>query len=218
VIFPQFADQGPGPRHGLARTRRWQLVQQDRGPQDALATLRLLSDADTRAAWPYDFALELTVRIQGQELETELAVENTGDRTLHFQAALHSYWRVADSGRISIEGLQDRPYRDAASGASGVQHSRCLELLPGRAIDRIVGGPARPVVLSDLEGGQSLWIASDALPDVVVWNPGPHHALADLPAEDWQRFVCVESGAIESPVELPAAETWAVRQRVQASA
>ena len=217
VIFPQFADQGPGPRHGLARTRAWQLVQNERGRDDAIATLRLDSNAETQSAWPHDFALELTVRIQGAELELELAVENTGARPMQFQAALHNYWRVADSAQTSVDGLQDRPFRDAASGTEGVQYSRRLELLADRAIDRLVGGPPSPLVLSDLQSGRSLLIEPEGFDDAVVWNPGPQHALADLPADDWRHFVCVELGQILQPVDLLAGESWFARQRVRAA-
>lgn len=217
VIFPQFADRGPGPRHGLARNRPWQAIQQETGRDDALATLRLEDDADTLAQWPHRFALELTVRISRQVLEMELAVENLGSGPMQFQAALHSYWRVADAGRVVVDGLQDRPYRDAASGMDGVQHSRRLELLSGRAIDRCVGGPGGPLGLTELDSGRALMLEPEGFDDAVIWNPGPAHGLPDLPPEDWRRFVCVELGQIERPATLLAGETWCARQRVSAA-
>lgn len=217
VIFPQFADRGSGPRHGFARTRAWQAIQQDIGRDDALTTLRLEADEATRMLWPKRFALELTVRISRQVLEMELAVENLDSEPIEFQAALHSYWEVADAGRVVIDGLQDREYRDAATGAAGVQHSRRLELLSGRAIDRCVGGPGGPMVLTELDSGRALMLEPEGFDDAVIWNPGPAHGLADLPAEDWRRFVCVEVGQIERPATLLAGETWCARQRVSAA-
>ncbi len=216
VIFPQFAAQGPGPRHGLARTRPWQLLQQERGRDDALAVLRLEDDAATREAWPHAFALELTLRIAGARLEMELAVENRGTQAVEFQAALHSYWRVGAAGQVVIDGLQDRRYHDSLRQVDGVQHSRRLELLEGQAIDRIVYGPAAPLRLLDFSSGvtRSLLIESEGFDDAVVWNPGPAHGLADLPAEDWQRFVCLELAQIEHrPLLLPG-EEWLARQSV----
>lgn len=218
VIFPQFAAQGPGPRHGLARTRAWTCVQQESSAHDALAVLRLEDDADTLRAWPHAFALELTVRIAGARLEMELAVENRGEARFSFQAALHSYWRVQDLARVQIEGLQDRRYLEADTGLEGVQHSHRLELLPGKAIDRIVYGPAAPLRL--VEQGEAstrrLVIETEGFDDAVVWNPGADHGLADLPPDDWRHFVCVEAAQIDHPPVLEPGEEWVARQSLTA--
>jgi len=218
VIFPQFGEQGDGPRHGIARTRGWELVQQETGPKDALAVLRLQDDADTLRAWPQAFALELTVRIAGRTLEMELAVENCGEARFSFQAALHSYWAVEDAARVVIEGLQDRRYLDSLRGEEGVQHSHRLELLQGQAIDRIVYGPAAPLRLIELgeTGSRRLLIESEGFDDAVVWNPGPEHGLADLPGEDWRRFVCLELAQIEHRPVLDPGEEWVARQTLTA--
>lgn len=125
VVFPQFAAQGPLPRHGLVRTRDWQLVQR-RDDDLAMAVLRFESDAQTLAQWPHAFALELTLLAQGRSLEIELAVQNTGETDFEFQAALHSYLRVGDVAQCMVEGLRDRRYVDSAQGREGVQHSSHL--------------------------------------------------------------------------------------------
>jgi len=212
VVFPQFAAQGPLPRHGLVRTRPWQLIQQDGRGADAMAVLRCESNLETLAQWPHAFALELTVRIEGVVLEMELAVENLGERAFEFQAALHTYWRI--DGMATIEGLRDRPYREA--GHEATQHSHTLELLPGRAIDRIVGGPAGPLRLNDLQAQsqRSLLIEPTGFDDVVVWNPGPGHGLPDLPDEGWRDFVCLEVGQINRPARVEPGESWCAMQRV----
>src|SRR4051812_22855354 len=56
VIFPQFAAEGPLPRHGFARTSEWTLlgVQQTEG--NALASLELRDSPDTLRIWPASFA------------------------------------------------------------------------------------------------------------------------------------------------------------------
>lgn len=214
VIFPQFAEQGEGPRHGIARTRAWELVQQEASAQDALAVLRLQDDAETLRAWPQAFGLELTVRLAGRTLEMELAVENRGAARFAFQAALHSYWAVEDAARVVIEGLQDRRYLDSLRNEEGVQHSHRLELLSGQAIDRIVYGPAAPLRLVELgeRSTRRLLIETEGFDDAVVWNPGATHGLADLPADDWRRFVCLELAQIEHRPVLDPGEEWVARQ------
>lgn len=214
VIFPQFAEQGAGPRHGFARTRTWNLVQQEQGKRDAMAVLRLEHDAETQKSWPHEFALELTVRIEGRQLDMELSVENLGEDSFEFQAALHSYWRIEAGSRAVIDGLQDRRYLDSIRGQEGVQHSRRLELLAGQATDRIVYGPAAPLQLLELGATETrtLLLHSEGFDDAVVWNPGPAHGLKDLPADDWQRFVCLEMAQIEHRPRLRPGEEWVARQ------
>lgn len=215
VIFPQFAEQGPGPRHGLARNRPWQVVQQDRGRDDALLVLRLQDDEATRAAWPHAFALELTVRLTAQQLDLELAVDNLGDQPFDFQAALHSYWRVDALTHTVVQGLQGCRYQDqVAGGAEGVQHSSRLELLGQGPIDRIVHEVPGGLGLTEMgpPPARRLALAFEGFEDAVVWNPGPQHELSDLPADGWQHFVCLEAAQIQRRIHLPAGESWVARQ------
>ncbi len=181
-----------------------------------MAVLRLQHDADTLLLWPHEFSLELTVRIEGRQLDMELAVENLGERDFEFQAALHSYWRIAAGSRAVVDGLQDRRYLDGIRSLEGVQHSRRLELLAGQPTDRIIYGPAAPLQLLELGETQTrtLLLQSEGFDDAVVWNPGPEHGLKDLPADDWQSFVCLELAQIEHPPRLRPGEEWVARQMV----
>ena len=113
VIFPQFNQQGPLPKHGFARNRAWALQEATVRGEHAFAVLRLDADEATRAIWPHGFALEMTVSVDARRLEMELAVINTGDSTIDFQAALHTYLRCGDVGRAQLEGLQGVNYQDA---------------------------------------------------------------------------------------------------------
>ncbi len=64
VIFPQFEQRGPDvslPRHGLARTRAWKVDEVRQGKDHTQATLMLTDDDSTRAWWPHQFTLELTL-------------------------------------------------------------------------------------------------------------------------------------------------------------
>ncbi|MBV8604942.1 MAG: D-hexose-6-phosphate mutarotase [Pelomonas sp.] len=215
VIFPQFAARGPLPRHGFARTRAWQLVAQEQGRDDALAVLRLVDDAATRAVWPQAFELELSVRVSGATLEIELACENRGDAAFAFTAALHSYFSVSELGNCTVEGLEGLEYEDSAAGGA-VQRQREMLLLPGAAgLDRIYRGVgARAIVLGD--DLRRLAIAQQGFDDAVVWNPGEAGGakIADMPAEDWRRMLCVEAATVARPVTLAPGESWAGLQSI----
>ncbi len=215
VIFPQFAEQGSGPRHGIARNRAWELVQQDKGEDDALAVLRLTDDAETRTLWPHAFALELTVRLTGVQLDLELAVENLDEVPFDFQAALHSYWRVQSLTHTVVQGLQGCTYFDQVrGGAEGVQHSSRMELMGQGPVDRVIAGVPGAWGLTELgePPARRLGLLLEGFEDAVVWNPGPGHGLPDLPDDGWRHMLCLEAAQIQRPVHLEPGEVWVARQ------
>ncbi|MFN3861951.1 MAG: D-hexose-6-phosphate mutarotase [Roseateles sp.] len=214
VCFPQFAERGPLPKHGLARTLRWELVSQEQGRDDALAVLRLSDSDATRTLWPHAFELELSVRVAGRSLDVELACENRGDAAFGFTAALHTYLRVNDLDATSLEGLSGLRYFDAVLQREATE--RMALLLPGEKgvldLDRIYFGVDRELVLA--EDGRRLAIAQQGFEDVVVWNPGPARCakLPDMPSDGWRQMLCVEAAIIGHPVELAAGDAWVGRQ------
>jgi len=215
VCFPQFAERGPLPKHGFARTLPWELVTQEKGKDDALIVLRLRDSEATRALWPHAFELELSVRVGGRTLDIELACENTGEAPLQFTAALHTYLRVADLDAVSVEGLSGLRYFDSIKQAEALQ--RMDLLLTGEKgvldLDRIYFGvKERPLLVA--EDRRQVVVKHQGFDDAVVWNPGPDRCakFADMPPEGWSEMLCVEAATIRHPVELPAGEAWVGRQ------
>lgn len=218
VCFPQFAERGPLPKHGFARTLPWELVQQQQGKDDALAVMRLRDSDATRAIWPHAFELELSVRIGGRSLDIELACENIGDAPLQFTAALHTYLRVADLDAVSVEGLAGLRYFDSIKQAEALQ--RMDLLLTGEKgvldLDRIYFGvKERPLLVA--EDRRQVIIRQQGFEDAVIWNPGPVRCtkLADMPPEGWSEMLCVEAASIGRPVELQPGESWVGRQSLE---
>lgn len=218
VIFPQFAARGPLQRHGFARTKPWQLVMAEQGADDALAVLRLCDDAATRMCWPHAFELELSVRVAGRDLEIELACENKGDDMLSFSAALHSYLGLGALGDASVQGLAGLSYWDSVDGVERSQRTDLL--LPGspgaQDLDRIYYQVKQDLTLAELTaaGERRVIIQQQGFEDAVVWNPGAAKcaALADMPADGYQRFLCIEAAQIERPVQLAQGDSWVGRQ------
>lgn len=211
VIFPQFAHEGPLPRHGFARDRAWALA----GTSGASATFHLEDTPETHDVWPHAFRLTLAVTINGRSLVLALTAENTGLTPFAFAAALHTYLRVERVEAAVVRGLQGCAYRDSAAGGS-----RSVQAEPSLSfrgeVDRVyldVPGP-----LDVEEPGRALRVEAAGFPDAVVWNPGAGRAaaLADLESGGWARFVCVEAAAVEVPVQLGPGETWAGTQTLTA--
>ena len=214
VIFPQFATRGTLPRHGLLRTRGWQLDESPAHGQHAQAVLRFVADDETRKIWPHEFEAEITVSVTGRQIDIEFAVINTGDAPFEFSAALHTYLRTNDVLKAQLEGLQTVKYEDNTTGQWQQQWGDVTQVVG--EIDRLYHDVTAPLTLREL--GRRVSITKSGFTDAVVWNPGPEKGaqLSDMPAGDWQRMLCVEAARVIDPVMLPPGEEWAGMQTMVA--
>jgi len=217
VIFPQFAVEGPLPRHGFARTARWTLDEPQREPNgDAVISLSLTDSPATRAIWAASFRATLTVRVSGARLATTLAVENTGNEPFHFAAALHTYLRVHDVRDAEVVGLQGCRYRESSTPGEFTTDDDEVIRVAG-AIDRVyVDAPSRLMLR---EPRRELAIETTNFPDVVIWNPGAEKAaaLADMEPGGERRMLCIEAAAVQTPVVLEPGRRWSGTQTMIAA-
>jgi len=208
VIFPQFGGRGALRKHGFARVLDWSF----RGVADDAAVFEL-HDGPATADWPHAFACSLSVVLADTTLTATLAVENRGDSAFSFTAALHTYLRVQDIRRASVEGLQGCHYEDSAGGGGRHRQDAHMLAIEGE-VDRIYGDVAAPLRL--LDGTRQLDIAQEGFDDCVVWNPGADLAarLPDLSPPEYRQFLCVEAGQVLRPVVLAPGERWRGSQRL----
>jgi glucose-6-phosphate 1-epimerase len=211
ICFPQFAALGPLPKHGLVRTRSWRAAGKQVVDGEPVVTLSLEPDAELRALWPHPFRIKHSVRLGDSRLQLELSVENTGSAPLSFTAALHGYFAVGDVETVTISGLRGLEYRDAAAGDALEVERRDVVSIRGE-VDRVYHAVPGEVLLR--EPDRALAIRAEGFPDVVVWNPGAAKCavLPDMAPDGWRRMICIEAGAIRTPVVLPAASSWRGRQ------
>lgn len=216
VCFPQFASRGPLPKHGFARTSRWELVAASPpGAEGAEARLQLNSST-VQESWEHAFCLVLVARLGPAWMELELQAANTGRTAWEFTCALHTYLAVPDVRAVALHGLQGLAYEDMlASNAVRTEASPALRVTG--EIDRVYRGVTRPL---ELQGPlPTRRILQQGFTDTVVWNPGAEKAaaLGDMPAQDWPRMLCVEAAVVEHPVQLAPGETWRGLQRIELS-
>lgn len=211
VCFPQFSDRGTLPRHGLLRTRFWEEDSQSTPDGAALLTLACQDDADTREIWPYGFRAELTVALEGDRLDVELGIDNTGEESFGFTGALHTYLAVGEVEECALEGLYGLDYEDQRQGRRVIRETG-PSLIFEDGVDRVYRNASRPLLLQ--HGGGSLGIRAQGFPDVVVWNPWEEGcaAVADLAPLDFRHMLCVEAAQVAAPVVLTPGETWWGRQ------
>lgn len=215
VIFPQFAGEGPLPKHGFARTARWSRLDADTpGISPARLRLGLQDSAESRALWPQAYSAQLEVVIGADSLEIRFSVGNTGTQAFQFTAALHSYLRVDDLSEVELLGLQGLRYRDSAAGGEHQEQAERLRF--SGEVDRIYYDAPPRLLLRD--GRRALEINQAGFADTVVWNPGAAKAaaLADLPPGDERHFVCVEAASIGRPIQLAPGASWAASQTLRA--
>ena len=218
VIFPQFAAEGPLPRHGFARTSEWTLLGTERTADGAaIAILELRDSAATRAIWPASFVATLTVRIVADTLAIGFSLLNTDVQPFIFTAALHTYLRVHDAARTELVGLRGTRYRE--SSARGVLQRDAAETLSATGpLDRVyVDAPRR---LTVREPERILDVELIEFPDAVVWNPGAAAAakLKDMEPAGERHMLCVEAAAVQRPITLAPGARWAGEQRLTARA
>lgn len=208
VIFPQFEQRGPLPRHGLARNRAWQPVQRNQLPGHAMAVLRLADDEATRAIWPQAFVCELTVGIGGQRLDIELAVSHplpAGAGGAEGPAdAADSAGSLGNEGGQADGPAAAEPMRFTAAlhtyvRVNDLRQVRLEGLRGNRFEDSAHGGRKDVEVETELrieeevdriylgagrqplllrEPGRRLALSAEGFADVVVWNPGAEKAAA----------------------------------------
>lgn len=205
ICLPWFADGPHGglrPSHGLARTATWHPV--DTVGVEVLAwqlDSRDLADSPGAEHLPGPFLARYAVTLDsdgdgdGPTLRLRLDLRNTGPLPYRAEVALHTYLAVQDVREVRLHGLEGVPYLDKVSGAPSVAGDEPLELTA--ETDRIYEA-ARTVRVEDRAALRTTVVEpAGAAAQTVVWNPWEHKAgaMADVGAEAWLRFVCVETVA-----------------------
>lgn len=217
VIFPQFADRGPLPRHGWARTTPWAFAGIEHDDNGPAAIFTLEDTAASRALWPHRYALHLRVGLDADALDITFAVHNRGETRFEFACALHSYLRVSDLASTRLDGLAGLTCFDRAGDGTAMIDPAPSPRFDGE-VDRIYLDCADTRWLCD--GLSTLRIDTTGFADTVVWNPGAALAagMTDLAPGEHNHFVCVEPACVEPHVALAAGETWRGTLRMTASA
>ncbi|HEY2026872.1 MAG TPA: D-hexose-6-phosphate mutarotase [Gemmatimonadaceae bacterium] len=217
VIFPQFATEGPLPRHGFARTSEWRAERSERTADGhALASFVLTDSPETRAIWPAEFRATISVRVGGVRLVVRLTVENTGTAPFTFTTALHTYVRVHDIEETDIVGLRGTRYRES-SNPTLLRLDDAAAVRVTHEIDRVYVGAPHEVRVR--EPHRTLVVTTEQFPDLVLWNPGAERAaaMADMEPDGERAMLCVEAAAVQKPVALGAGERWHGTQTLDAT-
>jgi glucose-6-phosphate 1-epimerase len=209
VCWPWFGahpSEAGFPGHGYARTVPWQVIESGTEPDGATRlTLRLVQSDKTRAQWPHDSALDLTV-VVGERLRMELATENTGTEDFAIGEALHTYFRISDIAAVRVTGLDGCDYWDKVGGS--VLRKQAGAIGFSGETDRVYINTAAECMIEDDRLGRRIRIAKSGSRSTVVWTPWTEKAakMGDLGQPDgWREMLCVESAnAFDNVVNVAA--------------
>ncbi|GFO50260.1 glucose-6-phosphate 1-epimerase [Plakobranchus ocellatus] len=216
IAFPNFGPWPLGPQHGFARIKRWTVAVPPTKDAhgDVLAVLTLEDDEETRAMWDYKFKLVYTLVLSEKKLVSTLVIHNTDTKSLGFTTLLHTYFRVSDIDKTTVEGLKGLKYIDKITGGKDVIETRDLVTVD-RNYDRVYkDAPQIVVISSGPEPSRKIEVKSFNFPDVVVWNPWDVKAkeMGDFDDEGYKEMVCVEVGKVVTPVTLTAGSQYECSQ------
>jgi glucose-6-phosphate 1-epimerase len=210
ICWPWFAKQTADPnavQHGVARDRPWTLL-----------TLERAGDAfDVVLAGPRHGALSCTVHYHlGTRVDMTLETHNHGTVAQEYSATLHSYFAVGAAQHCVISGLGGRRYFDKLTQRDAV-FTEDTQVWPG-GFDRIVY-TGDDVCLHDPVWQRCIRVGSRGSGTMVIWNPGPERAVAQLLPGSWRDFICVESANAGDDARLvPAGATHALTTTFAATA
>jgi glucose-6-phosphate 1-epimerase len=203
------------PKHGFARTAHWRLLADQAKPGIQRLRYGLDIATDDYPNWPHAARLTLLVEAQTDTLVLTLQVSNTGHEAFSWTGGLHPYFVVPDVLSSSLSGLAGLAVQDRYDTALRTQPPGDLGW-NDHAFERLFD-VCPPVILD--AGAFSLRMSATGFDQWMVWNPGEvgGNALADLPAGDWRRFVCVEPVCVARPIKLDPGETFAGSLNIQLS-
>jgi len=187
-------------KHGFARRRAFEVVRRE----PDLARLRLTADAETRAAYPFDFVLEAEFAVRGAELCMTVSLANPGPEPMPATFGFHPAfrWPLPDAGprdghTITFAEAESGPLRRLdATGLLGpeplatpVDGRRLVlrdELFVEDAV--ILERPRSRSLTYGGERGPALTISWTGLPHLGIWTkPGAPYLCIEpwrsLPAE-----------------------------------
>ncbi len=200
-------DNPRAPKHGLVRTKAWDLDAIEPHADGVRVTLSTTNDSSGKQWWPYDFTLRLRATF-GAALRMELDYTNEASVPVRVAEALHSYLAVGDVRQVSVTGLDGARYLD--NGEGNREKQQLGDLRFSSETDNAYLNTAADLTLVDPVLMRRIRVAKSGSQSTVTWNPWETGAgkIADLGVGEWQHFACLEaSNVLSCAVNIAPGET-----------
>jgi glucose-6-phosphate 1-epimerase len=202
ICFPWFGPKAgapDAPMHGYARLRDWTLEYAGR---DGVSFILESEEATARLTFTIGAALDMALEVRARKDFT-------------YEEALHTYLRVGDVRRVSVEGLEGVDYLDKTDGFR--RKTQAGPITVAAETDRIYLKTKGVCVVRDPVLGRSITVEKEGSDNTVVWNPwiAKAKAMADFGDDEWPDMICVETANVgDAAVRLTAGQTHLTRARV----
>ncbi len=213
ICWPWFGPKDGLPQHGFARTMEWLLVENNFENQINRIQFTMHSDESTKLFFPFDFKITFDIIENENNLLLSLTTVNLDQRPFPITAALHSYFHVDDISNIEIIGLGDSSFIDKLDNQKiKRQPDAVLEI--NEEIDRIYLSSNTTKII-DHYLKRTITIDHNAS-SIVVWNPWAEkcQSISDLSAEEYKKFICIESAIAPKEKILLPNETNILEQNI----
>ncbi|MES2605384.1 MAG: D-hexose-6-phosphate mutarotase [Pseudomonadota bacterium] len=195
------------PSHGYARTRRWDVVDIN---DTTDGTEVLLEMEDTSGAGFNGTAQVQALITVGRALTVALYTTNQGSEPFELGAALHTYFAIDDIAQTTLQGLSGT-YSDKTRNWAMLDTPTPYPFTAETDRIHLTSAPKVEIASNNAVTG----VVSSGHDSVVVWNPWADgsKAFADLEADDYRRFVCVET-ALTQGYKLAPGERHCLQQTI----
>lgn len=202
VCWPWFGGNGEplDAPHGLARYRDWKVEEICNYPDFSRLRLTLESDESTKRIWPYDFRLTYTI-VLASRLSLSLVTENTAnprrekDKWFEITQGFHPYFRVADSTKAVLGGLEGVRRDPCRPDEEGEVNEGPIRFRPG--LSRVYNAGWSAYTLTDEVENRAVVIRAKGHKKLILFNSGvPRGPNDNMGDEDYRRYVCVEPAVI----------------------
>ena len=215
-----------GKQHGFARDMEHTLLSQTARE----LTFELAASDETRAIWPYDFALRTTFMLEGRRVRHAVSVRNTGSETLRFGLGFHPGFalpfddRHTDADYDILFDTVESPLclNTAPHGLIGASPDYYL----GRNITRIplsaelfardshcmVNLKSKSICVLERDTGRRIRVNIEDFPYTLIWST-PQKPMRFICVEPWHSIPGEDDGPIEwaqkpCAASLEPGESW----------
>lgn len=178
------------PQHGFARTSMWEFVgSSEPDAKTSSVSFRLQHSDETLKMWNHRFDLELKITIS-DSLKLELKTTNLDDKEFTITQALHTYFAVSDISKVSVSGLDKKPYLDALTLKQEIQNG---DIFFSSEVDRVYQEVDGELILRDKN--REISIMNSCSYSVVVWNPWVEKTkkMSAMREDAYKNMLCIES-------------------------
>ena len=114
---------------------------------DTTVELEMAPSDYTKEMWDKEFLCTFSVALEDDKLSTKMFVENKGEESFDFQAALHSYFTVSAIENLSIAGsFAGKEFLNKMVGDGEMQTEDREEITISEEYDRVYMGVNDPVL------------------------------------------------------------------------